>query len=360
MVENGFDGDQLALAITRLPRGKARIEAYQEAVRLADAAQDAYWQLGFRFEYASELYFQDDPPKCIPVAAEFGPIFENAPTEIRTNDATVQAYLMITQMGVDVMQDLPQIPMPQYEEALEHYHKLTKRFGMGWRTYLWQMYNRWEYADSNRALEYMERVWQTPIDDSYGDCMACEYSKSVVSYVRLGRLEDARRYATPLETFRIHPCESSFQRMWAAYLNAALDNGDLETAAPLAEKLYKKGNRNRTDLCFLGPVLRCWGMTNSDRAVSLFSRRLEWALGMWDQKLVYDFLKGAWVCFRTLAQKRERVKMSLPNQFPLWREDGRYSTGELSDWAYRQASEIARKFDRRNNSHWMTEDLGRA
>lgn len=99
MVENGFDGDQLALAIKRLPRGKARIEAYQEAVRLADAAQDAYWQLGFRFEYAAELYFQDDPPKCIPVAAEFGPIFENAPAEIRTNDAMVQAYLMITQMG---------------------------------------------------------------------------------------------------------------------------------------------------------------------------------------------------------------------------------------------------------------------
>ena len=105
--------------------------------------------------------------------------------------------------------------------------------------------------------------------------------------------------------------------MWAAYLNAALDSGDLETAAPLAEKLYKKGNRNRTALCFLGPVLRCWGMTNSDRAVSPFSRWLEWALGMWDQKLTYDFLKGAWVCFRTLAQKRERVKMSLPNQFLL-------------------------------------------
>lgn len=38
MIENGFDGDQLTLVIERLPRGKARIEAYQEAVRLADAA----------------------------------------------------------------------------------------------------------------------------------------------------------------------------------------------------------------------------------------------------------------------------------------------------------------------------------
>lgn len=360
MIENEFDGDQLTLEIKRLSRGKERIEAYQEAIRLADAAQDDYWKLGFRWKYIAEVYLQDDPPKCIPMVAEFDSAYEDAPIEIQRNDAIVQAYLMATQMGVDVMQSLPQIPMSQYEEALEHYHRLTKRFGMGWRTYLWQMYNRWEYADPNRALEYMERVWQTPRDDSYGDCMACEYSRAVVLYVRLGRLEDARRYAKPLETYRIHPCESSFQKMWAAYLEAALNSGDLEAAAPLAEKLYKKGNRNRTDLCFLGPVLRCWGMTNSDRAVSLFSRRLEWALGMWDQKLVYDFLKGAWVCFRTLAQKREQVKMKLPNQFPLWREDGRYSTVELSDWAYRQVSEIARKFDRRNNSSWLTEDLSKA
>ena len=61
------------------------------------------------------------------------------------------------------------------------------------------------------------------------------------------------------------PCENSFQTIWAASLEYALDRGDLETAVPLAQKLYKKGNRNRTDLRFLGPVLRCWGMTNADR-----------------------------------------------------------------------------------------------
>ena len=209
MVENGFDGDQLALAIKRLPRGKARIEAYQEAVRLADAAQDAYWQMGFRFEYAAELYFQDDPPKCIPVAAEFGPIFEGAPAEIRTNDAMVQAYLMVTQMGVDVMKDLPQIPMTQYDTVLEQYNQLTKRYGIGRRTYFWQMHERWEYVDPERALEYIELAMQTPPDEDYGNCKACEYSWAAKQYIRLGRLDEAQRYVQPLETYRISPCESS-------------------------------------------------------------------------------------------------------------------------------------------------------
>lgn len=201
MVENGFDGDQLALAIKRLPRGKARIEAYQEAVRLADAAQDAYWQMGFRFEYAAELYFQDDPPKCIPVAAEFGPIFEGAPAETRTNDAMVQAYLMVTQMGVEVMKDLPQIPMTQYDTVLEQYNQLTKRYGIGRRTYFWQMHERWEYVDPERALEYIELAMQTPPDEDCGNCKACEYSWAAKQYIRLGRLDEAQRYVQPLETY---------------------------------------------------------------------------------------------------------------------------------------------------------------
>ena len=280
------DFGQLCRLIDKLPKGKARIDAYAEAIRLADKLQNTDRQLEFRFGYASEMYFQDDPPKCIGVAAEFGSIFEAAPLEIRKDKAWIDAYLMITQLGVDVMKNLPQIPMSQYEAALEQYNQLTKRYGIGRRTYFWQMHERWEYADPERALEYIELAMQTPPDEDYGNCKACEYSWAAKQYIRLGRLKEAQRYVQPLETYRISPCENSFQTIWAASLEYALDRGDLEAAVPLAQKLYKKGNRNRTDLRFLGPVLRCWGMTNADRGLSLFARRLEWSIGMWDQKKV--------------------------------------------------------------------------
>lgn len=140
----------------------------------------------------------------------------------------------------------------------------------------------------------------------------------------------------------------------------ALDRGDLATAVPLAQKLYKKGNRNRTDLRFLGPVLRCWGMTNADRGLSLFARRLEWSIGMWDQKKVYDFDKGACVLFRRLAGVRQTVKLELPQAFPLWQEDGRYPVQELADWFLAQAETIGRRFDRRNSSHYFEDDLAAA
>ncbi len=355
--KEAVDFGQLRRLIDKLPKGKARIDAYAEAIRLADKLQNTDRQLEFRFGYASEMYFQDDPPKCIGVAAEFGSIFEAAPLEIRKDKAWIDAYLMITQLGIDVMKNLPQIPMPQYEAALEQYNQLTKRYGIGRRTYFWQMYERWEYADPERALEYIELAIQTPPDDHFGNCNACEHSWAAELYIRLGRLEEAQRYVQPLETYRFSPCENSFQNIWAAYLESALDRGDLEAAVPLAQKLYKKGNRNRTDLRFLGPVLRCWGMTNVDRGLSLFAKRLEWSIGMWDQKKVYDFDKGACVLFRRLAGVRQTVKLELPQAFPLWREDGRYSVEELADWFQTQAESIGRRFDRRNSSHYFEQDL---
>ena len=360
MQQEVFDGEKLSRIIEKLPKGKPRIDAYEEAIRLADQAQDAYWRLGFRFHYASEVYFQDDPPKCIGVAAEFGPIFEAAPPKIQKDPVMIDAYLMITQLGVDVMQNLPQIPMAQYEALLEQYDQLTKRYGIGRRTYYWQMMGRWEYADPERALEYIELAMQMPPDDHFGNCNACEHSWAAEQYIRLGRLEEAQRYIHPLETYRFSPCENSFQNIWAASLEYALDRGDLETAVPLAQKLYKKGNRNRTDLRFLGPVLRCWGMTNVDRGLSLFARRLEWSIGMWDQKKIYDFDKGACVLFRRLTGVRQTVKLELPQAFPLWREDGRYPVQELADWFLTQAESIGRRFDRRNRSHYFEDDLAAA
>ena len=48
MEREAFDGEKLSRLMEKLPKGKPRIDAYEEAIRLADQAQDAYWRLGFR------------------------------------------------------------------------------------------------------------------------------------------------------------------------------------------------------------------------------------------------------------------------------------------------------------------------
>ena len=55
MQQEVFDGEKLSRLMEKLPKGKPRIDAYEEAIRLADQTQDTYWRLGFRVHYAGEV-----------------------------------------------------------------------------------------------------------------------------------------------------------------------------------------------------------------------------------------------------------------------------------------------------------------
>ena len=116
--------------------------------------------------------------------------------------------------------------------------------------------------------------------------------------------------------------------------------------------MYKRQN-----LDYVGAILQCWAYTDNDRAVTLAESRLGWRIGMWDQRLSYLYDKGAWLTFRELAKGMETVHLELPKEFPLWREDGSYSTQALADYFYSQAAEIAARFDGRNSSRWYADDL---
>lgn len=353
-----FNGEALKDAMEQLPKGAPKMAALLDAIQQADQAKDAYWQLIFRYDYACEATFRDDPPKAIPAAAQFAPIFEENPDAL-PEDGGSECYLMITQMGIDPIVFLPQIPREQWEALMEQFYTLVKRYHVGLRTYWWQMARFWQYIDKAKAYEYFQRFWKTG-RDGLSDCIACERSYAMRMSLLVGDRRGADEFAKPMEAGRVWFCSDTPQLYWLAYLEDALDRGDLKEAEPLANKLYRKGDRDKSDLSYLGAVLRCWAYTDLDRAVALAAKRLDWTMGMWDQKKVYDFYKGAWVCFRELSKKMETVKLELPEKFPLYRMDGTYSVQELALWFHSQAADIGERFDRRNGSQYFAEDLAKA
>lgn len=361
MKKSSFNGQTLDQMVQRLPGGQARMDALQRGIQQADEAEDHYWRLMFRYEYACEATFRDDPPKAIPVAAEFGAIFEEHSDVLfaRSQDGAAEMYLMITQMGIDPIVCLPQISRQQWEEMMDGFYQLVKRYHLGLRTYWRQMFNFWKYVDSKKAFEYFQKFWKTG-RDGLSDCRACERSYAVEMCLMAGDRAAADEYAKPMEQGRIRFCSDTPQLYWLAYLEDALDRGDMKQAEELAIKLYRKGNRDKSDLSYLGAVLCCWAVTDLDRAVGLAEKRLHWALGMWDQKKVFDFYKGAWLCFRQLELRQQRVELALPVQFPLYQASGEYDCGELAQWFYREADAIARRFDQRNGSDWFSKKLALA
>ena len=353
-----FNGDALYNAAQRLPNGGPRMSALMEAIRQADAAEDHYWRMLLRYDYACQAIFHDDPPKAMPAAAEFNRIFDEHSGALyaASQDGAPEMHLMITQIGIDPIVNLPQIPMEQWEDLMKEFRALVQKYHEGLRTYWSQMCQFWQYVDRDQAYTYFQKFWKTG-RDGLSDCRACERSLAVRICLLAGKRNEADVYDKPMEQGRIWFCNDTPQRYWLAYLEDDYRRGDYAAAAPMAESLYRKGNKDRSNLDYVGAVLQCWAHTDLDRAVALCESRLVWSLGMWDQRLVYLFDKGAWLTFRELAKGMETVKLELPKEFPLWKEDGSYSTRALAEHFYSQAEEIARRFDLRNGSGWYRTDL---
>ena len=139
-----------------------------------------------------------------------------------------------------------------------------------------------------------------------------------------------------------------------------MDKGDLKSAIPYARELKRMGHRDRGDLSYVGAVLRCFAYSDPEPGVQLMREAFPWIGGMWNQKMVYDFYKGAWTVLHQLSKREDSIKLELPEQLSCYHSDGIYAVKELEQWVYEQAEEIAERFDKRNGTDSFQVDLGLA
>ncbi len=293
-----FDGYDIQCRLERL-KGPGRMDAIENAIRQADEAEDHYYRMLFRYDYACEATFHDDPPKAMPVAVEFSNIYEEH-MEVLGRDGR-EMYLMIMQMAVDPVVSLPQIPVTQWEAMMEQFLLLVKRYNIGHRVYWWQMCRFMMYIDKQKAFEYFQRFWKTG-RDGLSDCRACERCYAIRMYLAMGDEDNAAVHAKPIKQRHIPFCGDTPHLMLLAYLEYYMDKGNLKAAIPYARELKRIGHRDRGDLSYVGAVLRCFAYSDPEQSVQLMTEAFPWIGGMWNQKMVYDFYKGA--CTVSLIDRR--------------------------------------------------------
>lgn len=363
MKNNVFDGDKLIREIHLSEHGKPRINMLKEAIAQADQAYDNYWRMYMRFDYISEQYFHGDAVKCIPVVTELENVFKENPAAVERHKGDTlgkEAYVMAVIIGIDSISCIPQVSLEEWDKLLDGLYSLVKQFGMAERSYYWQELWRWLYVDLDKAEEYFNKAWNTKPDYRF-DCEACEYSYAARLYLRMGQKEKADTYAEKIEKDLLDaPCSGASNNILDFYLKDALYRRDIKAAKPYARKLHRKHNNDQGDLEYMGEVLQYYAYSNTHNGMALFKRRLDWTIGMWNQKSNFHFYTGAWALFRELSKKHGKVTMELPKEFEAWKEDGIYETAVLADWFYKKSAEIAERFDKRNGSNYYKDYLERA
>ncbi len=361
MAERTFDGEAMSIILNLLPKGAEKITALKEYIKEADEAKETYYQLTWRFEYAYQEYFYGDPVGAMPIASEFAEIYEANPHALDNvpNNGGPESYLMITQMGLDNVVALPQISMEEWENMMDKFHTLVKRFNVGHKVYWWQLARFWQYVDKEKAHEYFQTFWKTG-RDGLSDCRACERCNAVHMSLLANDRKAADEYAKPLKAGRTHFCNDAPKLYRYYYLEDALDRGDLKEATLYANQLSGKIEHRIHDLSFLGAVVRCFAYTDTEKSVKKFESGIKLTIGLWDQIKVYNYYKGAYVCFHKLAEAQDTVPLKLPEEFPLYSKAGIYHCKELSQWFYEQAGIIGDKFDKRNGSQYFKNNLAKA
>lgn len=352
-MEKYFDREEIERRLEGL-KGAERMEVLLAAIRQADEAEDHFSRMLFRYDYASTATFHDDPPKAMPAAVEFSRIFEEHPDVLGPNGH--EMYLMIMQLAIDPVLSLPQIPLSQWEAMMEEFRLLVKRYNLGHRVYWWQMCQFTLYLDKQKAFEYFRKFWKTG-RDALSDCRACERCHAIHMYLAMGDEENAAVHARPIKQRHIRFCSNTPHLMLLAYIEYYMDKGDLASALPYAKELKRIGHRDRGDLSYIGAVLRCFAYSDLEQSVKLMTEAFPWIAGMWNQKTVYDFYKGAWAVFHRLAGQKDSIEMELPQQLSCYQSSHIYSTKEMEQWIYGQAKKIAEQFDKRNGTDSFCKNL---
>ncbi|MCI8530472.1 MAG: hypothetical protein HFH82_15225 [Lachnospiraceae bacterium] len=355
-MKKSFDGYGIQKKLDEI-KGPGKLEAIMKAIGQADEAEDHYYRLLFRYDYACEATFHDDPPKAMPVAVEFSKIFEEHLDVL--GPVGKEMYVMMMELAVDPVVSLPQIPVAQWEAMMEQFHMLVKRYNVGHRAYWWEMAQFMIYVDKQKAFEYFQKFWKTG-RDRLSDCRACERCYAIYMYLAMGDEENAAVHAMPIKARHIPFCGDTPHLMLWAYLEYYMDKGNLKAAIPYARELKRIGHRDRSDLSYVGAVLRCLAYSDPEQSVQLMTEAFPWIGGMWNQKMVYDFYKGAWTVLHQLSQKQDSIKLKLPEQLSCYQREGVYSTKEMEQWVYKQAEKIAERFDMRNGTDSFRTNLGLA
>ena len=338
-----------------MPHGSARLQAIQQAVQKADEQKDREWQITHRYELADELHFYGDSAKTLPIIAQAAALFEQEPIESKVYD-----YLFSFYEALGVWDDLPHLPLEQREQMAQKFFDVLKQYGYQASLYHETQYNqlmaegRQEEAEREYELRFAE---QPGVRQTLSRCKACAQSMRVLHAIDHENREEAMELAKPL----LDGTLSCSTEPWCA-LNQLFE--------------FAWSQENRADVQFFGErllqrlawdpyaqesdVLCCYILSHIKEGLKALERTLPEILQKWSQRERQDYFQSAWLLLTRAAQTDETLSLSLPKEFALYREDGRYNAAELAQWFYEQALDIAKKFDQRNGYPYYQNQMEKA
>ncbi|OWK46672.1 hypothetical protein [Fimbriiglobus ruber] len=326
-------------------RGPTQIALIEEAVRIADAHQDAEAGFVARKRLTEAAAFGGQPDVEL---VSFSWCLAQVDRDPQNFDES--ELLWSYKWVVGNLSNFPNISRGQIEDLFADMARRFERHG----STLHAVHGiRREVAVDMLDRETAEAAHAKFLKvarDRLSDCAACVQDTLIDYYAFLGRDEDAITAARPILDGKM-TCGEVPHRTYAKVLMPLFRLGKLERAARYYKLGYKMIRPNPKFVAHKAYHLTFLTLTdNLDRATVLFERHLGEAIRSTSALWKFEFYAAARLFLEIVARGKATPLLGVPEEL---RVDGQRDrpAGELFSWFDAQLTELAAAFDARNGNN---------
>jgi hypothetical protein len=336
-----------------LPDSPTKVALIEEAIRIADSHSDAVEGFSVRKDLMKAATFGGSPEKALVAFTWCIGQCDRDPETFEAED-----ILWEYKWVVSSLRHFPQITLQQIDDALDDMARRYEKAGLGVRP-IHKLRVRLAMHRGDRELaQKLQRRWRSAPIRWGNDCPACEQDDQVDFLIFMGKDDRAVEQAKPIIEGGMS-CAEVPHVTYASLLLPLLRLGRVKEAAEHHHRGYPMIASGGDFLSEVAEHLTFLALTgNLDRGVTLLEKHLTWALETMALSRRFDFALAARLLTMRLEEAgRSSLKLRLPKEFPLHREDGAYPVADLGGWFEQDARGLAEQFDKRNETDAFAREL---
>jgi hypothetical protein len=337
----------------RLEDGDEQISVSEIAVREADLSGDLETQYHAREAFVRACVFGGETDRALVAFAWLLAQFDQNPGRFSEWNL-LWKYKWI----VGLICEFPQISRAKIFEMLDDLSARSQKAGYGLRAVYTHRYRVEKFWDNRpAAIESFRIMQELPIDD-LANCRACELDEAVSFAIYCGMNEKAvaiaERILNGSETCRTVP-----HRTYANLLLPMIKLGRQVEALNFHRAGYRLISSNKENLDRLSDHLLFLALTeNFEQCTRMVEKHYPWSEQNRNLADRFRFFRAAWFLFDLLADRgNEKIALTLPASFPGYLSSREYEPKQLANWFKQQAENLARLFDRRNETDFFSRTL---
>jgi hypothetical protein len=336
-----------------LENGAAKVALLEEAVRLADAHNDAASGFHARMQLVSAAMSAGQPDVMLVAFSWCLSQCDRDPQQF-DEEGLLWEYKWI----VEEVPIFPQVSRAQIDDMLRDMEKRYTKVGSSLHAVHQLRRDVSMYMGDRAAALAAAEVLDRTHRDRLSNCEACVLDGTVEYLLFLDKPSQALEKAGPILKGR-QSCAEVPHRTFARVLLPLLQEWEVQQALAYHRQGYKMIARNPKFLSQHGMHLTFLTLTdNLARGVRLLERHLPMALATTGLAWRFDFYLAAQLLLERLAEKgKEVLKLRLPQTFALWNEKERYQVENLACWLTQQLRDLAGRFDARNGNAYFTQRI---